>query len=540
MKRNATPTIQKTPDNIRHMIRALIKLLMGEQDRTQEQPIPLKRHELALDMRDVEGHVLDAIYHCHDIGIAPTVHAVIAYLEFNRRLANPREVVEGIVKENEQEEFGLRFYSNVIHEWIKERQLKAVAEEIAAMADDPYIGYEEKYEAGMRMMAEVAPNSSFIQDDYDEVKFAKLVYEQNQESIASRRAGVSIGPELPFAAQKAFFSNFDWGEVTMIVGRRGDGKTTVASELGEHVSWNQKLKCDTYHISLETPMKVLANRQFSRYNLIPYDDVKTGSNNVDLSQGKYKKIWERWLENLKSRSDEYGHIKYAYSPMASVDDIITSMWRTSEVSRNLGRKVIFIVEHLHAINWRATHGRMSEWDALRSIFFMIAGASNKINQRVENHLFMFAQEGDTKGEMFGGQYGAMRSQYMFSMTRDRFGERQPDGTWPKAPDDLPITVMLPSGKKELEQFELRVKSGELEKKTDKEYYQLDIVGNRRYWYRKGDEYKHTGRLMFTKGNDGRPGSIELLCEMKMNLITQDPAQVADLRKQKLLAPENVA
>jgi hypothetical protein len=530
MKRNTTPTIQTTPDNIRHMIRALIKLLMGEQDRVHEQSIPLKRHELALDMRDVEGHVLDAIYLCHNEYIPPTPEAIINILQVNRRLSNPREVVEAIVRENREEEFGIKFYSNIIHEWLNERRMAAVGLEIATIADDPYLDYGDKWEAGFEMFLKTSPQETFVHEDIEEPSFSRLVYERNQEAIAARKAGVGVGPELPFAAQKALFSHFDWGEASLVIGKRGDGKSTLGMELGENIAWRQKLKCDVNIFALETPLEVLSVRQFCRHNMLPYEEVASGEK-VDLSTGKWKAIWDNWMSNPKVRGNDYGYMKFHYSPMASVSDITAKMWSAAEASRSLGRRVVFIIDHLHSIDWEKTHGKMEEFNALRAIFRILAGTANQISTKVDNHLFILAQEGEKRGEMFGGKFAAMRAQYVMSMKRDRFGEPDGDGNYPPAPDDLPVTVTASAVKPE------DLKSGLFEKKDDKEFYKLDALGNRRYWYKKGDLYKHTGRITLTKSNDGRPGSIELLCEMTMNRITQDPNQVTELRKQKRLPPE---
>lgn len=528
------PVIPHTDPNVRGHIRALIRLLLDEQDRTGQQLRPLRREMLAEDMRDREGHVLDAIYHCVDNGVPPTVKNVIETLNINRRLEGAEEFVTALYKEHEELTSGIRSFSVFINDWMQERELKQTSLVIGGIADDPFAGYAEKWDMAYNLLMRVNPMDSFVHEDISEESFMKLTYDSNQEVIKARKAGLGYGITFPFEATKAYIPSLEWGQATAVLGGTGVGKTTWAQIMAEHIAWNSDLECDIVYFALETPLTVLSRRQFSRHRLVPYHAIKNGE--IDLSDNKWKPQWDNWLAKLKDRSNTKGHIKYFYSPDATVTDIVAAMSRAAEVSRRLGRKIVFIIDHLHSIDWEATHSRMSEFDALRSIIRILSARVNNIAASgVKTQLIIMAQEGNEKGQAFGGKFLAKRTQLVISLQRERFGAADDKGNFPVAGDDKVMTRLAKDLTEEQKKGPWFVPS-----KADKNIYiAMNALDQPRYWYRKGDEYSDKGIMRFTKSNDSSLFEVRTTWEASMNIIKQDTTQVDELRKAGLLPPLGV-
>lgn len=532
--RITSPTIQVTPPNIRSNIRAVIRLLIGDQDKRYTQPRVLRRIDMALDMRELEGQVIEAVYWCADQTMPPTLENVIRCLEISRRLQveDVRGFVETIVTENSDDYGGIPALSSFIQLWLKERQLAAQGAAIQAIALDPQADYSEKWEASFNMLMNVAPDDNFDMDGVSEEELEELAYRHNAKAVDDRKAGKDLGPQFPYLGMKAFFDHFKYGEVTLALGPTGSGKSTHAMILGENIAWKQKLNCDVVHFSLETPEEVLGIRQLCRYQIIPYQRVDDGY--LDLREDKWKAKRETWKETRKKLNNERGYIRYFYSPTASVNDIISTMIRATEVSRVLGRSVVYIVDHLLSIDWEKTHRHMDKYSAYATIHGMLAAASNKLSKRTPNHLFVFSQEGDDKGQMFGGKMPAKRSQYVLSFSRSRFGVQDTDGKWPGAPDNLEITLNASKMSKEQKASDVVEKI-----KGKEEYRMLDAEGNPRFWYKKGDEYSHESEIGISKGNDNPLGRVMLKFEARMNRMTQNMEQIADMKRYGILPPDAI-
>lgn len=528
------PVIPNTDPHVRGHIRALIRLLLDENDNTSKQLRPLYRENLAEDMRNREGHVLDAIYHCVGNGVPPTMKNVVDVLMVNRRLENPAEFVNALYEENKELTQGIRSLSMFISDWLQERELKQTSVVIGGIADDPYAGYADKWDQAYNLLMRVNPMESFVHEDVEESSFMRLTFERNQEVIKARAAGLSYGITFPFEATKAYLPSLEWGQATAVLGGTGVGKTTWAQIMAEHIAWNSELECDVVYFALESPLNVLSLRQFSRHQLIPYNAVKSGE--IDLSSSKWKSYWNGWEKSFKERSNTRGHIRYFYSPDATVTDIAAAMSRAAEVSRRLGRKIVFVIDHLHSIDWEATHSRMSEFDALRSIIRTLSARVNNIAASgVKTHLIIMAQEGNEKGQAFGGKFLAKRTQLVISLQRERFGAADENGNFPLAPTDLMITAAA----KDLNEDQKKSPWWAPSKEDKNIYISMNALGQPRYSYRKGDEYSHKGIMRITKSNDSAPFEVRTLWEASMNIIKQDPAQVAELRKNGQLPPLGV-
>lgn len=530
--RDLSPVIKETPKGIRDHIRALIKLLIGEENLVDVQPDRLRRTDMALDMRDREGHIIEAIYTCVNQEIPPNRYNVVRLLEINRRLGeiDPGEFIDKIIEEHIEESTGIRALSAFIKMWLDERKLKEQTVNMGAVADDPYMDYGEKWDTAFNMLMKVSPTDGFIYEGISELDFKRLALLSNQKIIQARKEGKDYGPMFPFESMKAYFSYLEWGEVTLFIAREGRGKTTVVQHLEENIAWRQKLNCDVIHFSLETPLSVLSIRQFCRYHSIPYKDIHDGL--VDLSDDFWKPKWESWEASSVKKENDYGYIKYFYSPDASVNDLIAAMIRSSEASRLLGRSIFFVIDHIHKINWQKTHGKSGEFEALRAITVMLGSAANKLSIKNPNHLFLVAQEGEETGQMFGGKFAAKVAQYVLSLNRERFGPAI-NGEYPRAQESMMIQYKA----NQLTDSQKKSKIVRLEK--DGMYTLLDALGRPRYWFRKGDDFSQHSHIVGTKGNDNANFQTDLLFEPALSRIVQNPEQVAQMRKDGLLPPLGV-
>ncbi len=117
------PVVTRTPDvtdpTMRNHIRALTKMMIDPEDRTGQQIKPILRSDLPTDMRDQEGHVLDAIYYCTEMGIPPSVENVLGVQGARSRLHNPVEFVSKLIDEHKEDTSGIRELSAFIAYWHK-------------------------------------------------------------------------------------------------------------------------------------------------------------------------------------------------------------------------------------------------------------------------------------------------------------------------------------------------------------------------------------------------------------------------------------
>lgn len=526
---------QENNERIRSDIRAIIKLMMGEKDRWNEQIHTLLPIDMPVGM-EREYAVFQALEHCSIQNMPPTSETVIRLLEMNQRIPEPRPFIETIIEENKDDSFGLPTLSNFVWMVAQENRAKNKVNLMQQIVNDPTMDMREKYETMLSMVMDLAPSDNFQYEEMSEKDFIALTFKHNQRVIKLRNEGKAIGPQFPFKAMEAYFGALHWGEVSLLMGGTGTGKTTIAQHFEENVAWRQKLKCDVAHFSLETPDIILSIRQFCRYNNIPFNRVDEGY--IDLGKGEWKERWDAWEKRIGAKTADNGYIRYWYSPEASVNDICAAMIKTSEVSEALGHSIIFIVDHLHSIDWQRSYPRMGEYEAQRAIFIKLSGVANRISKRVQNHLMVFAQEGDERGQVFGGKYAAKRSQYVFRVSRERWGAES-NGEMPVAQESLPVTFQQ-------EQIPLKIRQGPNFSKlfvpikgSAGKYAAMDAEGNPRFWYKKGEEYKHTGAITITKGNDNALGIVRTMYEASMSIIAQDPAQIAQMRKDNLLPPEQV-
>jgi hypothetical protein len=525
---------------MRRNIRLMLAAMIGPELSYNKQVYPITREDLPLDMQNLEGLVLDAIAYLDSKTIEPSKTNLIDYLGVRRNLPNPEQEINRLIDEKGDQQVSIRTMSVLYHAWASEQRLNVAALKVSEIAQNPMLDYQEKWDASYDLLMAQAPTDSFDEEDIGEERFMWRVAEDNRRAVEALKSNLDIGPELPFPAQKAFYSFHDDGEATMILGREGRGKTTVGQTIAEHIAWTQRLNCDVVYYALETPLSVLARRQFCRHNLIPYDAVKSGR--IDLSSGKWKKVFETWMMSGRRKSDSSGMIRHFYSPDASVDALCTSMLRAAEASKSLGRRVVFFIDHLHSINWQATHAREGEFGALRSIARTLCAANNRANLRAPTHLFLLAQESnDDPGQMFGGKFASKRVQYVYSIEREAFSADDPQNPT-VAGYDNPITVTAAKYRSYIEAAQKKgpaevenIKSMYVQdKNTTDRYFALDALGNQRYWFRKGDEYKENMALHLVKANDGRLGRIRLRFEAAQGRISQDPEQMIELRKQGVL------
>lgn len=532
MKKTPIPT---TEPGMRRNIRLMIAAMIGETQSYSKQVFPISREDLPLDMQNLEGFVLDAILVLDNNSVEPSKRNVIDYLAVKKNIANPEQVVNILLEEKGEQSVSIRAMSVLYHAWSSEQRLFAASLQVADIAKNPMLDYQEKWDAAHELMMAQAPSGGFDEEDVGEEQFMWKVAEENAKAVAAKNSGMDIGPQLPFGAQRALYAAHDDGEATMILGREGYGKTTMAQTIAEHIAWKQRLNCDVIYFALETPLAVLARRQFCRHTLIPYDMVRTGE--IELGNDHWKPKFESWMLTGRRKSDASGYIRYFYSPGANVDAITTSMMRCAETSRMLGRRVVFFIDHLHSIDWQATNAREGEFGALRSITLKLCAANNRANLRTPTHLFLLAQESnDNPGQMFGGKFAAKRVQYVYSIERVAFTGGTED-TPAVAGHDNP--VMMP--KSEYDRIMVTaVKEGKVkehkaqyvpDKQTPDRYLCLDALGNQRYWFRKGDLFTENMALNLRKANDGRIGKIQLRFEAAQGIIQQHPDQIAELRQQ---------
>lgn len=530
--KNVSPQVFQTDPVIRSYIRVVIARLIGDHDRIYDQEVPLRREMLANDMKDREGHVLDAIWYCTENGTPPTFENVVAFLEISKRMPNANEFINQMLLELEGDHSrdNIRFLSNYIQVWFDERKLHNIGAIAQTIADDMYMDYSEKHQAISNLLMEIAPGDTFVQENLTEEEFKMLVWEENQETMRLRAEGMDIGPCLPFAGQQALFPHFRWGAVTTAMGQPGSGKSTIMDLLSENICWNQKLDCDFIMFSTETPLEERAQRQFSRHNLIPY--LKMIRGDINLNTSKWKPIWDRWINTKRQNNNNLGYIRYFFSPSANVFQICNQMLRTAEASRTLGRKVCFGVDALSpsSFDWEATHASLGEFGALRAIHGMMSRTLSIIAAKgIRAHLFIAAQEGDTRGQMFGGKIAKQRSQYVFSIDRKRFGDPDENGYFPKAGHDLLMTFDKNSHTMNNPMFKQHPEE-------PNKMIGLDALGEQRYWYRVGDEYNHIGTMELTKSNYSPPGVIRLKWESRLSIVSQDQEQIRDLEKAGIIPP----
>lgn len=528
-------SIQVTPPRMRENIRAVIKMMIGDRDRIHEQVKRLDRDDLAEDMREQEGYILDALRYCSEQELPPTAENIISALEFPKRIQveSPREFVEALLKEHEGDTQGIRALSNFIHIWVQEQSLGAFEAQIARLRQDPYMDYPDKWQKTYDKLMYINPGEGFVYDEMSEVDFRKVAMEESERAAQLHAQGLATGPQFPFEGMKALFTSLEWGEVTMITGKKGMGKTSIAQTLGENISWAQRLDTDTIHIALETPIEVLSRRQFCRYNIVTYNDVKDGV--VARSKPGWAEKWDKWIEGGRRKANGSGYVRYSYSPGASVNDIVALMTRSSETSLALGRRIVFIIDHLHSINWEATHGKIGEYAARRAIFEILAAHANKLNARNKNHLFVFAQEGAEKGQTFGGKFQSRRAQYVFSLSRGTFGEPDSEGELPGASENCYVHTydkLLSADHKKSGKFEQDTKDKNI-------WYVLDATGKRRFYYKVGDKYNHKTTITAMWGNDNGLGKVELIFEAPISRLQQDADQLRQLMKDGLLDPVQV-
>ncbi|MBN8634422.1 MAG: hypothetical protein J0M07_03805 [Anaerolineae bacterium] len=529
-------TPDTTPEVIRNHIRALTKMMIGDDDRTGEQVKPIRREDLAADMRDKEGHVLDAIYACAwgENPIPPTEDNVIGVLRINQRLPEPDAFVKALLKEHKDDTHGIRSLSAFIAFWMKERVLRQAATMINTIANDPYMDYKDKWDRSRKVLEMASPVDSFTYSNVSEEELKMLTLRESKAIREARESGLGYGVTLPFEAFNAYFPYLEYGQGTAILGQEGIGKTTVGIITAEHIAWNSKAKLDVSYMACETPLHVLSRRQFSRHNLVTYNDIKEGR--IDLESGEWSTRWKKWLDDTRLRSNEYGHINFFYGPEATADDILSQMSISAETSRRLGRGMVFVLDHLHSINWRATHREYGEFEALRMIALSLFARVNSIYASgVNTHLFMLAQEGDIRGQAFGNKFISKRAQLVISLQRERFGERGDDGEFPGAAADFKMT------KKAHELTDAQKNSPWYRKSKDDTgaYEMLDALGQPRYWYRAGSKFGSKGTMYCSKSNDSQPATVNTIWDAEMNRIIQDPGQVADLRKSGRLKPSGV-
>jgi hypothetical protein len=386
-----------------------------------------------------------------------------------------------------------------------------------------------------QLFLKTSPGDTFLRSNVSESEFKDMTLTENQAILKAKAEGLAYGVQLPWQIAQLYFEYLEWGQGTLAMGGTGVGKTTWGQIVAEYIAWKQKLKCDVAYFGLETPLEVLSRRQFSRHHAVTYNDIKSGR--VNLADERWKPVWDKWKAKTKERANEFGYIKHFYSPDASVTDIIAEMGRAAETSRRLGRSIVFFIDHLHSIDWEATHGRMKEFDALRSIVRMLYGKVNKINASgVRTHIFVLAQEGNEKGQAFGGKFMSKRAQLVISLQRERFGP--PDeatGNYPGAAADFKMTKKA----HELTDAQKNSPWYRKSKEDPSVYEELDALGQPRYWYRAGDEYSHKGVMRFTKSNDSPPALLRTQWEATMNMIYEDPAQIAELQKAGRLKPSGV-
>lgn len=530
--------IPRIDPDMRRNLRLMIAEMIGDEFSFTKQPFPIWRKDLPVDCQPIEGFILDAIAYLDDHSVAPTQQNIVDYLTVRKNVPNPADEIARLLVDKGDQAVSIRAMSVLYHAWASEQRLNVAGLKVSEIAQNPVLDYQEKWDNAYDLIMAQSPTGSFDEEDIGEEQFMWRVAEGNQKAVEARNSNMDVGPELPFLAQKALYTCHDFGEATIILGREGTGKTTMAQLIAENVAWTQRLNCDVVYYALETPLEVLSRRQFCRHNLVPYSAVRSGE--INLGDSYWKPIFENWIMTGRKKSNASGFIRHFYSPAASVEAIGMSMLRSAETSRVLGRNVVFIVDHLHSIDWQATHSREGEYGALRSILLRLAAINNRANLRTRTHLFIMGQESnESPGQMFGGKFAAKRMQYVYAIERDKF-EGGDDSTPAVAGHDSPVSITASEYKSILERAEKAGKGDHAkrfysqDKHTPGVYNCLDAVGNQRYWFRKGDEYTEHMRLKLTKANDGKIGKIDLRFEAGMGRISQNPDQITELRMQKRL------
>lgn len=343
-----------TTDSERALEKDLIAMLMGDQSNLHLIESPVLPEEIGnADLRDIYKAIL-ALDEAH---FAPTRKRIAAQLQRDKIKVN-----DELLKELEQRKRigDPNFVAYMVGEYAAERALRQVPREMLTIAESRVGTLDERHAKMQAKLTNVLPRASGRLRARDAAELLKCAADKARKRTERENSGVAqVGFPTHWGIDP-YAEGIEDGNIAMLTGRTGSGKTTGALEIADY---NIAVAgAIVVYVHLETAPEDIARRLITRHTGIPRQYL--------LHDKAYDFRPRGLLINKETRSaiieesvtSFYGDGFYAlHMPGANVGEITARIGQYKRIAEHQGRQFIAIVDYLTKIATGAGTVDWHEW-----------------------------------------------------------------------------------------------------------------------------------------------------------------------------------
>lgn len=289
-----------------------------------------------------------------------------------------------------------------------------------------------------------------------------MYLESLERMYARTQSGFSVGAVMPYASVQEYISGFMPGEMCLITGKEGRGKSTFAADIAEKNAYNHNVP--VLYLPYETSMVRFQQRAVAKHLGIPIKYQMSGQMNPKADP--WQSLFSERRETVMQLERDMAPLLWQPCAKWSISEIENTIYIFSEMCKTWGKPGLVVVDYLQKMpnfpymDKRESYGENAE--ALKS-----AAEINEVS------LILLSQESENAADGQSRSYGSQE---------------------PKQKAQMHLSIV----RTEAENDKIRKNK-------------LDYFGEQRYWHRAGD-WDSLTTLSIQKGNMDRKGEPAVYVE----------------------------
>lgn len=358
--------------------RNLIADLIGDKDITHQQGIYRLEAAMLPESMTFEADVLKVIYLLTANNIAPTKEAVTQRLLAQYEDAERR--INGLLNSASPAGPQIPMLAFAIGHSIEQERMHIAIKDMASMVTTAQFDRPETlYEKLSEMLQKAAPLATVsktvsLQNAAEEYK------KKHEERRKRLEMGTANGPTTPWEKLNAKLDCLSAGDMWTWVAKPGHGKTTIASQLADHIAYKQG-GYYVHFILLETGEMTQEERRYCReLNMTPYVFRRQ-----NISEGPVAEEISKIDNRVAMCEKTKGHIEYDFAPGVSLPALMQKMADHATRAKAVGLKYVAMIDYLQEVSIPG----MLVTDAAKNN--IVATEIKNMAQRLGCHVHLFSQ-----------------------------------------------------------------------------------------------------------------------------------------------------